>query len=114
MIGTSGRYYSPYKFQIDHRNSKVSDENPIFIPVQTVGRSGSTLKYISSSMIRRITTRNFSFFLRLQLVLIKSKLDQLNSAQPLRPFTDTIGDVSSKYSSKDLFSFKIESFSLQI
>lgn len=60
-IGTSGRYYSPYKFQTDHRNSKVPDENPIFIPVRAVGRSGSNLKYISSSMIRVKTTTNFPF-----------------------------------------------------
>jgi hypothetical protein len=35
-------------------------------------------------------------FLRLHLVLIKSKLDQLKYAQPLKPFLDAMGNIQSK------------------
>jgi hypothetical protein len=34
-------------------------------------------------------------FSRLHLVLIKSKLDQLNDAQPLKSFSDTMGHIQS-------------------
>ncbi len=30
-----GRYYSPYKFQRDHNNIEIADENPIYIKVET-------------------------------------------------------------------------------
>jgi hypothetical protein len=36
------------------------------------------------------------YFSRLQLVLIKSKLDQLYDAQPLKSFSDEIGHIQSK------------------
>jgi hypothetical protein len=82
-----GYFYSPYKFQIDHNDRKVSDQNPIYLPVQKYLERDSTLK--------------------LHLVLIKSKLDELNHAQPLKPFVGTIGSVQNiiteaKLSPKDL------------
>ncbi|CAF3801644.1 unnamed protein product [Rotaria magnacalcarata] len=69
-IDGRGHFYSPYKFQTNHRDSKVLDQNPIFLPAQAQKQNQSTMK--------------------LQLVLIKSKLDQLNDAQPLKQFPDTI------------------------
>ncbi|CAF4844484.1 unnamed protein product [Rotaria sp. Silwood1] len=82
-----GHFYSPYKFQINHRDAKVPDQNPIYIPVQA--------------------QKNNNFTMKLQLVLIKSKLDQLNDAQPLIPFTDTITNIQNiineeKLAPKDL------------
>jgi hypothetical protein len=64
-----GHFLSPYKFQVDHNNINVPDENPIYLPVKTIRQSNNTL--------------------RLHLVLIKSKLDQLRRVQPLQPFPDT-------------------------
>ncbi|CAF3021821.1 unnamed protein product [Rotaria socialis] len=69
-IDDRGHFYSPYKFQTDHRDSKVPDQNPIFLSAQAQKQDKFTMK--------------------LQLVLIKSKLDQLNDAQPLKHFPDTI------------------------
>jgi len=61
-----GHYYSPYKFQQDHQDTKIPDQNPIYLPVEEIDG-----------------------VMRLHLVLIKSKLDQLNNAQPLTRFSDT-------------------------
>jgi len=72
-INNSGHFYSPYKFQTNHNDSKVPDQNPYYIPVKLDSANNSIMK--------------------LQLVLIKSKLDQLNHAQPLQPFSDTIGHI---------------------
>lgn len=86
LIDGRGHFYSPYKFQIDHRDCKVPDQNPIFLPVQSQKQDQFTMK--------------------LQLVLIKSKLDQLNDAQPLKQFPDTISIQNiineEKLASKDL------------
>ena len=68
-------YYSPYKFQRDHNDIKVPDENPIYIKVET--------------------SREDHFIMRLQLVLIKYKLDQLNYIQPLTLF-DTTAPIQSR------------------
>jgi hypothetical protein len=68
-----GYFYSPYKFQIDHNDGKIPDQNPMYLPVEKYRERDSTLKF--------------------HLVLIKSKLDQLNNAQPLKPFLGTIGSV---------------------
>jgi len=85
-INDRGHFYSPYKFQIDHSDVKVPDQNPIYISVQHYRANDSTMK--------------------LHLVLIKSKLDQLNYAQPLKPFLDTIGNIQNiipeKLSPKEL------------
>ncbi len=35
FIQGHGHYYSPYNFQKDHQDIKVSDENPIYIKVET-------------------------------------------------------------------------------
>jgi len=51
-----------------------------------------------SSKYSNINILKFFFLLtfsRLHLVLIKSKLDQLNHAQPLKPFPDIIGNIQS-------------------
>lgn len=69
-LNGQGHLYSPYNFQQDHNELKVPDENPIFLPV-----------------------KQFDGIMRLHLVLIKSKLDQLNHAQPLKPFSDTAATV---------------------
>lgn len=34
-IEGSGHYYSPYKFQTDHSDLKVPDENPMYMKVET-------------------------------------------------------------------------------
>ncbi|CAF1612074.1 unnamed protein product [Adineta ricciae] len=85
-LGNHEHYYSPYKFQTNHNDMKVPDQNPIYLPVQTSNNSNS---------------------MKLQLVLIKSKLDQLYDAQPLKPFPDTTVTVASlinneKLSAKEL------------
>ncbi|CAF0936314.1 unnamed protein product [Adineta ricciae] len=64
-----GHFYSPYKFQRDHTDVNISDENPIYVKVDTNAKE--------------------AFIMRLQLVLIKSKLDQLNYCQPLQCFSAT-------------------------
>ncbi|UJR25783.1 hypothetical protein I4U23_007136 [Adineta vaga] len=79
-------YYSPYKFQTNHDDIKVPDQNPIYLPVQISEGCDS---------------------MKLLLVLIKSKLDQLYDAQPLKPFSDTVGSIQNiisdeKLPSKDL------------
>lgn len=43
-IGNSGHFYSPYKFQTHHRDAKILDENPIFLPVGEHKGNGSPLK----------------------------------------------------------------------
>lgn len=63
-IGNSGRYYSPYKFQTHHRDVKIPDENPIYLPVHGHQTSGSTLKYIFSTPM--MITTNFPFRVFLQ------------------------------------------------
>jgi hypothetical protein len=35
FIPGHGHFYSPYKFQTDHDDIKVPDENPIYIKVDT-------------------------------------------------------------------------------
>jgi hypothetical protein len=72
-INDRGHFYSPYKFQTNHDDIKVLDQNPIYIPMQGYRADHSALK--------------------LHLVLIKSKLDQLNHAQPLKPFLDAMGNI---------------------
>ncbi|CAM2720274.1 unnamed protein product [Rotaria socialis] len=69
FIEDHGHYYSPYKFQKNHDDINVPDENPIYIKIDD--------------------SRQTKSIIQLQLVLIKSKLDQLNYVQPLRPFSDT-------------------------
>jgi hypothetical protein len=69
LIEGHGHYYSPYKFQRDHKDIAVPDENPTYIKVET--------------------SEEDNFIMRLQLVLIKSKLDHLNNVQPLKLFSDT-------------------------
>jgi hypothetical protein len=86
-FGSRGHFYSPYKFQTNHNDVKVPDQNPIYLPVQAHQGNNFTMK--------------------LHLVLIKSKLDQLYDAQPLKPFNDTIGNIQNiiseeKLASKDL------------
>jgi len=86
-INDRGRFYSPYKFQINHNDVKVPDQNPIYIPVNA--------------------HRGNNFTMKLHLVLIKSKLDQLYDAQPLKSFSDNIGNIQNiineeKIASKDL------------
>ncbi|CAF4015669.1 unnamed protein product [Rotaria sordida] len=86
-IDDRGHFYSPYKFQTNHHDAKVPDQNPIYIPVSTQQKNNFTMK--------------------LQLVLIKSKLDQLNDAQPLKSFSDTITNIQNiihdeKLTPKDL------------
>jgi len=61
-----GHFYSPYKFQIDNEKVNVPDQNPMYIKVSTSSHQDYKMK--------------------LHLVLIKSKLDELRSAQPLIPF----------------------------
>ncbi|CAF1281457.1 unnamed protein product [Adineta ricciae] len=68
-IDGHGHFYSPYKFQRDHMDINISDENPIYVKVDTNAKE--------------------AFIMRLQLVLIKSKLDQLNYCQPLKCFSVT-------------------------
>ncbi|UJR23129.1 hypothetical protein I4U23_026149 [Adineta vaga] len=68
-IDGHNHYYSPYKFQKDHTDPKIPDENPIYIKIDT--------------------NKEQTFLIRLQLVLIKSKLDQLNNVQPLKRFSDS-------------------------
>lgn len=34
-ISDRGHFYSPYKFQTNHNDLKVPDQNPIYVPVQT-------------------------------------------------------------------------------
>ncbi|CAF3428501.1 unnamed protein product [Rotaria sp. Silwood1] len=82
-----GHYYSPYKFQKDHYDIKVPDENPIYIKIEN--------------------SRDTNSVIRLQLVLIKSKLDQLNYVQPLIRFSDTTARIQNiiheeKLTPKDL------------
>mgnify|MGYP006892773750 CR=1 FL=1 len=31
-----GHYYSPYKFQQDHQDTKIPDQNPIYLPVEEI------------------------------------------------------------------------------
>jgi hypothetical protein len=86
-INNGEYFYSPYKFQTNHNDVKVPDQNPIYIPVQAHPGNDWTMK--------------------LHLVLIKSKLDQLNDAQPLKSFSDTMGHIQNlinteKLSPKDL------------
>ncbi|CAM4787108.1 unnamed protein product [Rotaria magnacalcarata] len=69
FIEDHGHYYSPYKFQKNHNDISIPDENPIYIKIDD--------------------SRQTKSIIQLQLVLIKSKLDQLNYVQPLRPFSDT-------------------------
>jgi hypothetical protein len=73
LIKGHGYYYSPYKFQKDHNDIKIPDENPIYIKVET--------------------SREDNFVIRLQLVLIKSKSDQLNDVQPLKIFSDSTTQI---------------------
>ncbi|CAF1178804.1 unnamed protein product [Rotaria sordida] len=73
FIEGHGHYYSPYKFQKDHYDINVSDENPIYIQIENTGETQSIM--------------------RLQLVLIKSKLDQLNYVQPLILFNDRTAHI---------------------
>ncbi|CAF0855966.1 unnamed protein product [Adineta ricciae] len=80
-VGNHEHYYSPYKFQTNHNDMKVPDQNPIYLPVQTINNSNS---------------------MKLQLVLIKSKLDQLYDAQPLKPFSDTTVTVGNLISNEKL------------
>lgn len=80
-INDHGHYYSPYKFQTNHSDAKVPDQNPIFVPVNIQGNN-LTMKF--------------------QLVLIKSKLDQLNDAQPLIPFSDTNLNIQNIINEKKL------------
>jgi hypothetical protein len=72
-INDRGHFYSPYKFQTNHDDIKVPDQNPIYIPMEGYRTDHSAIK--------------------LHLVLIKSKLDQLNHAQPLKPFLDAMGNI---------------------
>ncbi|CAF0973617.1 unnamed protein product [Adineta steineri] len=72
LINNRERYYSPYKFQTNHDDAKVPDQNPIYISVKKNEEKGC---------------------LKLYLVLIKSKLDQLYDAQPLKPFSDVLHHV---------------------
>jgi len=86
-INGRGHFYSPYKFQTNHTDVKVPDQNPMYLPVSEHLGNDSTIRF--------------------HLVLIKSKLDQLNHAQPLKPFLDTIGNIQNiineeKLSPKDL------------
>lgn len=79
-------FYSPYKFQQDHHDVKIPDENPIYLPVEEMDG-----------------------IMRIHLVLIKSKLDQLNTAQPLIQFSSTNTAVQNiipqgKLAPKDLIS----------
>jgi len=82
-IGDEGHFYSPYKFQVNHDDINVSDENPIYLPV---GQNHLIMK--------------------LHLVLIKSKLDQLHHVQPLIPFLERANNSRrtniEKMSPKDL------------
>ncbi|CAF3745604.1 unnamed protein product [Rotaria sordida] len=73
FIEGHGHYYSPYKFQKDHYDINVSDENPIYIQIENTGETQPIM--------------------RLQLVLIKSKLDQLNYVQPLILFNDRTAHI---------------------
>ncbi|CAF3947331.1 unnamed protein product [Rotaria sp. Silwood2] len=87
LIKGHEHYYSPYKFQKDNYDIKVPDENPIYIKVEN--------------------SRETKSIIRLQLVLIKSKLDQLNYVQPLIRFSETITHVQNiiheeKLTPKDL------------
>jgi len=68
-IGDEGHFLSPYKLQVHNNDINVPDENPIYLPVKNLRQNDGTM--------------------RLHLVLIKSKLDQLHHVQPLRPFSDT-------------------------
>lgn len=36
-------YYSPYKFQTDHYDSKIPDENPIYFPVESSFSSNNSI-----------------------------------------------------------------------
>lgn len=41
-----GHFFSPYKFQVNHRDAKVPDQNPIFLPVAKHITDKSELKYL--------------------------------------------------------------------
>ncbi|CAF1183596.1 unnamed protein product [Rotaria sordida] len=58
------RYSMPYRFQRDNVSTDVSDCNPVYMPIKT-DKAG---------------------MMKLYLVLIKSKQDELKSLQPLKPF----------------------------
>ncbi|CAF1022742.1 unnamed protein product [Adineta steineri] len=68
-----GHYYSPYKFQKDHNDINVPDENPMYIKIEANREDQSKM--------------------RLYLVLIKSKLHHLNYVQPLKLFSDTTANI---------------------
>ncbi len=46
MIAGHGHYYSPYKFQQDHNDIKVPDENPIYIKVETSREDNFVMRWI--------------------------------------------------------------------
>jgi hypothetical protein len=46
FIQGHGHYYSPYNFQKDHHDIKVSDENPIYIKVETNRENQFIMKLI--------------------------------------------------------------------
>jgi hypothetical protein len=43
-IDDRGHFYSPYKFQTNHDDIKVPDQNPIYVPVQTNKAENFTMK----------------------------------------------------------------------
>jgi hypothetical protein len=43
-INNRGNFYSPYKFQTNHDDIKVLDQNPIYIPMQGYRADHSALK----------------------------------------------------------------------
>jgi hypothetical protein len=43
-INDRGHFYSPYKFQINHCDVKVPDQNPIYLPVQAHPGNNWTMK----------------------------------------------------------------------
>jgi len=45
-INDRGHYYSPYKFQTNHNDVKVLDQNPIYVPVQVRRGNDSTMKLL--------------------------------------------------------------------
>ncbi|CAF1091317.1 unnamed protein product [Didymodactylos carnosus] len=84
-------YYSPYKFQTNNYNSKTPDENPIYVPVNNNALDDNVMK--------------------LHLVLIRSKLDQLKQAQPLKSFilSEAENVTSKPLNPKDLIeTYKLE------
>jgi hypothetical protein len=43
-INDRGYFYSPYKFQSNHNDVKVPDQNPIYIPVHANQGNNFTMK----------------------------------------------------------------------